>query len=52
MAVFLAAWTLDAASANPVELGLVRWRRGFEAAAVEAREADKPLLVLFDEVPG
>ena len=52
MALFLAALSLDAVAANPVELGLVRWRRGFESAAREAREADKPLLVLFDEVPG
>jgi hypothetical protein len=40
------------AAGNPVELGLVHWRRGFDEAAAEARAAGKPLLVLFDEVPG
>ena len=37
---------------NPPELGLVRWRRGYEGAVAEARAQHKPLLVLFDEVPG
>lgn len=41
-----------AAAANPVELGLVEWRRGFDAAAAESRDLGRPLLVLFDEVPG
>ncbi len=34
------------------ELGLVRWRRGYDAARAEAKATGKPLLVLFDEVPG
>jgi hypothetical protein len=37
---------------NPVELGRIRWRRGYTAAATEARATGRPLLVLFDEVPG
>lgn len=37
---------------QPEELGDVRWRRGFSAAQAEARTTGKPLLVLFDEVPG
>lgn len=37
---------------RPQELGTINWRRGFDAAADEARQADKPLLVLFQEVPG
>lgn len=41
-----------AASDNPVELGRVSWRRGFDDAAAEARRLGRPLLVLFDEVPG
>lgn len=36
----------------PVELGAVAWRRDFDAAAKEARAAERPLLVLFQEVPG
>jgi hypothetical protein len=39
-------------AATPVELGDVAWRRGFEGAAAEARKRDRPLLVLFQEVPG
>ncbi|MEL6184888.1 MAG: thioredoxin family protein, partial [Myxococcota bacterium] len=41
-----------AASALPPELGDVKWRRDFAAAEAEARASKKPLLVLFDEVPG
>ena len=37
---------------NPEELGKVRWHRGFESAAVKAKLEDRPLLVLFQEVPG
>lgn len=37
---------------QPDELGRVRWRRGYEAAQSEARASGRPLLVLFDEVPG
>ena len=34
------------------ELGKVPWLRDFEAAVRLSRETKKPLLVLFDEVPG
>lgn len=34
------------------ELGLVKWLRGFETARVEALSSNKPLLILFQEVPG
>ncbi len=37
---------------NPVELGEVHWLRGFEKALEKAKRSDKPLLVLFQEVPG
>lgn len=39
-------------SENPVELGKVNWSRDFEKAKLTARESQKPLLVLFQEVPG
>lgn len=39
-------------AASPPELGIVRWSRGFDAAAARAKAEGKPLLVLFDEVPG
>lgn len=35
-----------------VELGQVRWRRDFDAALTEAKAAEKPVLILFQEVPG
>lgn len=41
-----------ALAASPPELGIVRWSRGYEAAAARAKAEGKPLLVLFDEVPG
>jgi len=41
-----------AASKNPPELGRVAWLRGFESAAAKAKTDGKPLLVLFQEVPG
>ncbi|MCK5709663.1 MAG: thioredoxin family protein [Deltaproteobacteria bacterium] len=36
----------------PVELGQVDWIRNFDEAAARANEQNKPLLVLFQEVPG
>ncbi len=36
----------------PVELGQVDWIRNFDEGAAKARQQDKPLLVLFQEVPG
>ena len=38
--------------AQPPELGRVPWLRDFEAAVKVSRETKKPMLVLFDEVPG
>ena len=40
------------AAPQPAELGKVPWLRDFEAAVKRSRETKKPLLVLFDEVPG
>lgn len=37
---------------TPVELGAVPWLRDFDAAVTKARTEKKPLLVLFQEVPG
>ncbi len=36
----------------PVELGQVDWIRNFDEAAAKAKQENKPLLVLFQEVPG
>lgn len=37
---------------NPIEIGTIRWERSFERAQAESRRLDKPILVLFQEVPG
>ena len=36
----------------PIELGLVEWERSFPAAQAKAKSVDKPVLLLFQEVPG
>ena len=40
------------ASPQPLELGQVNWIRDFDEGVKNARSQDKPLLVLFQEVPG
>ncbi|CAB1077996.1 hypothetical protein D1AOALGA4SA_5765 [Olavius algarvensis Delta 1 endosymbiont] len=37
---------------NPIEVGDVRWGRDFDAASENSAETGKPMLVLFQEVPG
>lgn len=37
---------------NPVEVGHVRWGRDLDAAYAQSAETGKPVLVLFQEVPG
>ncbi|MCA8963016.1 MAG: hypothetical protein KDC38_20980 [Planctomycetes bacterium] len=41
-----------AAVDQPEELGLVRWERNFFRAESVARSSGRPLMVLFQEVPG
>lgn len=37
---------------EPVELGAVAWGRDHDAAFLEARESKRPVLLLFQEIPG
>ncbi len=37
---------------NPVEVGHVNWGRDFDAALKMSAESGKPVIVLFQEVPG
>ena len=37
---------------QPEELGLVHWQRNLDAGQAEAQKTGKPLLILFQEVPG
>lgn len=39
-------------SQNPVELGEVSWLRSYEEALQESARLDKPVFILFQEVPG
>ncbi len=39
-------------SGQPVELGNITWGRDFTKAVTESKTTGKPLMVLFDEVPG
>lgn len=39
-------------SQPPIELGIVRWHRNFETAVEAAKKSSKPMLTLFQEVPG
>ena len=50
-AAALAAPTAPAGDA-PVELGAVAWGRDVDLAFERARAAGRPLLLLFQEVPG
>jgi hypothetical protein len=52
MKLVLALGSLLVMTAQPRELGKVAFGRDFEAAKAKAASAGKPLLVLFDEVPG
>lgn len=37
---------------NPVELGAVHWLRDLEQGLAQSRQTGKPVLILFQEVPG
>lgn len=41
-----------AAEGDQIELGTVEWLRDYPAAQQQARESGKPILILFQEVPG
>ncbi len=42
----------QAADAKHVEYGRVDWLRNYDQAVAQAKESGKPILILFDEVPG
>lgn len=42
----------DSRKKNPVEIGLVDWNRDLDAALATSAKTGKPVLVLFQEVPG
>ncbi len=40
------------APATPRELGDVKWQRQLEAGLERSKKQDKPVLLLFQEIPG
>ncbi len=42
----------ETVAAAPIEVGIVAWGRDFERALVESKKSNKPILILFQEVPG
>ncbi len=40
------------AQTNPVELGDIHWLRSMEEAQTKSKKEDKPILILFQEIPG
>ena len=42
----------DLSTENPVELGAVTWQRDHGVAFAKAAESKKPVLLLFQEIPG
>ena len=43
---------ITAPAKTPVELGNVKWIRDIDEGVAKAKKAQKPILVLFQEVPG
>ncbi len=50
--VFLLSLTISTSSNDPVELGKINWLRDYDAALTQSQETDKPVFILFQEVPG
>lgn len=50
--VFLGIVEVTANNGNPVELGKVNWIRNFEEGITASSKANKPVFLLFQEVPG
>jgi hypothetical protein len=42
----------DQKAAQPVELGHVKWLRDLDQAVANSKEQEKPIAILFQEVPG
>lgn len=52
-AAALSALAAGAAAQDvPIEFGAIRWQRDLAAATTAAGAAQRPLLLLFQEVPG
>ncbi len=52
LATFALTAAVAAQNGPTTEFGLIGWQRDFAAAKAAAKNAKKPLLLLFQEVPG
>jgi hypothetical protein len=43
---------VDKETGRPIELGKVAWLTDFDEAVKQSKDSDKPIMLLFDEVPG
>ena len=48
----LGAQAQDSDKKQPVELGTVSWLRNLDEAVTSSKEEQKPIAILFQEVPG
>jgi len=51
-AVSLSCMSLASLDDEPIELGLVKWGRDLDAALIQAQSSRRPVLLLFQEIPG
>lgn len=49
--LLITLWS-NAQSTQPVELGKVKWLRSFDQALLQSKEQNKPVFILFQEIPG
>ena len=52
LAAILAVTGLPLLAQNPVELGTVKWQRDIRQATSLAKQKNKPVFILFQEIPG
>ena len=50
--IFTTGCILQASAKPPIELGRVSWQRDLPSALNQSKESDKPVFLLFQEVPG
>jgi hypothetical protein len=50
--IFLFTPIILSAQKNPIELGHVHWLRSMEEAQAKSKAENKPILILFQEIPG
>lgn len=50
--LFMSFFSLSLFGQQPIELGQVRWLRSFDEAKKQSAASEKPIFLLFQEVPG